>query len=64
MIRGTNTSSGSSSSCRWSDEKSPWSADGQLVDPNFGTGVVKVTPAHDPNDYATGAATGWNRSTS
>ena len=24
------------------------------VDPNFGTGVVKVTPAHDPNDYAVG----------
>jgi valyl-tRNA synthetase len=24
------------------------------VDPSFGTGVVKVTPAHDPNDYAVG----------
>ncbi|NDB99234.1 MAG: valine--tRNA ligase, partial [Betaproteobacteria bacterium] len=24
------------------------------VDPNFGTGVVKVTPAHDFNDYAVG----------
>jgi valyl-tRNA synthetase len=23
-----------------------------LVDPKFGTGCVKVTPAHDPNDYA------------
>jgi valyl-tRNA synthetase len=22
------------------------------VDPKFGTGVVKITPAHDPNDYA------------
>jgi valyl-tRNA synthetase len=22
-----------------------------FVDPEFGTGVVKVTPAHDPNDY-------------
>lgn len=22
-----------------------------LVDPEFGTGMVKVTPAHDPNDY-------------
>lgn len=32
----------------------PIIADGQLVDMNFGTGVVKVTPAHDPNDYATG----------
>ena len=25
-----------------------------LVDPEFGTGVVKVTPAHDLNDYETG----------
>jgi valyl-tRNA synthetase len=24
------------------------------VDKAFGTGVVKVTPAHDPNDYAVG----------
>ena len=24
------------------------------VDANFGTGAVKVTPAHDPNDYAIG----------
>lgn len=24
------------------------------VDPEFGTGVVKVTPGHDPNDYAMG----------
>jgi valyl-tRNA synthetase len=23
-----------------------------FVDPKFGTGVVKVTPAHDPNDFA------------
>jgi valyl-tRNA synthetase len=23
----------------------------EFVDPEFGTGVVKVTPAHDPNDY-------------
>ena len=29
-------------------------ADGQLVNPEFGTGCVKVTPAHDPNDYQTG----------
>ena len=26
------------------------------VDANFGTGFVKVTPAHDPNDYAMGQA--------
>ncbi len=32
----------------------PIIADGILVDPSFGTGVVKVTPAHDPNDYAAG----------
>jgi valyl-tRNA synthetase len=25
-----------------------------LVDPDFGTGAVKVTPAHDPNDYEMG----------
>jgi valyl-tRNA synthetase len=25
-----------------------------FVDPKFGTGVVKLTPAHDPNDYAAG----------
>jgi valyl-tRNA synthetase len=30
----------------------PVIADGKLVDPTFGTGAVKVTPAHDPNDYA------------
>ncbi len=34
--------------------KIPIIADGILVDPKFGTGVVKVTPAHDHNDYATG----------
>ncbi|MCG2712984.1 MAG: valine--tRNA ligase [Candidatus Omnitrophica bacterium] len=26
----------------------------EFVDPKFGTGAVKVTPAHDPNDYAIG----------
>lgn len=26
----------------------------EYVDREFGTGVVKVTPAHDPNDYAVG----------
>jgi len=26
----------------------------EFVDPNFGTGAVKVTPAHDPNDFAIG----------
>ncbi len=26
----------------------------EFVDPEFGTGVVKVTPAHDPNDFEIG----------
>ena len=34
------------------DRLIPIIADDILVDPKFGTGVVKVTPAHDPNDYA------------
>jgi len=32
----------------------PIIADGMLADPELGTGCVKVTPAHDPNDYACG----------
>lgn len=36
------------------DRLIPVIADSELVDPKFGTGVVKVTPAHDPNDFATG----------
>eukprot|EP01117_Protostelium_nocturnum_P006820 TRINITY_DN2451_c0_g1_i2.p1 TRINITY_DN2451_c0_g1~~TRINITY_DN2451_c0_g1_i2.p1 ORF type:complete len:1087 (+),score=407.29 TRINITY_DN2451_c0_g1_i2:115-3261(+) len=36
------------------DRKIPVIADGMLVDPEFGTGAVKVTPAHDPNDFACG----------
>ncbi|HLW65770.1 MAG TPA: valine--tRNA ligase [Gemmataceae bacterium] len=32
----------------------PIIADKDLVDPKLGTGCVKVTPAHDPNDYACG----------
>jgi valyl-tRNA synthetase len=32
----------------------PIIADAQLVSMEFGTGVVKVTPAHDFNDYQTG----------
>ncbi len=34
--------------------KIPIIADGLLVDPKFGTGVVKVTPAHDRYDNACG----------
>ena len=36
------------------DRLIPIIADAILVDPKFGTGCVKVTPAHDPNDYACG----------
>jgi len=36
------------------DREIPIILDSVLVDMNFGTGAVKVTPAHDPNDYATG----------
>ncbi|MFZ5803910.1 MAG: valine--tRNA ligase [Acidobacteriota bacterium] len=36
------------------DRRIPIIADAELVDPSFGTGAVKVTPAHDPNDFATG----------
>jgi len=32
----------------------PVIADPILVDPKFGTGAVKVTPAHDPNDFESG----------
>jgi valyl-tRNA synthetase len=32
----------------------PIIADDVLVDPQFGTGCVKVTPGHDPNDYEFG----------
>jgi len=36
------------------DRRIPVIADAILVDPTFGTGAVKVTPAHDFNDFATG----------
>ncbi|MEM1417560.1 MAG: class I tRNA ligase family protein, partial [Myxococcota bacterium] len=36
------------------DRRIPVICDAELVDMEFGTGVVKVTPAHDPNDFATG----------
>ncbi|KAK9477063.1 tRNA synthetases class I-domain-containing protein [Lipomyces japonicus] len=32
----------------------PIITDAEAVDMEFGTGAVKITPAHDPNDYATG----------
>ncbi|AFE10628.1 valyl-tRNA synthetase [Corallococcus coralloides DSM 2259] len=36
------------------DREIPVIADAELVNMEFGTGVVKVTPAHDFNDYQTG----------
>jgi valyl-tRNA synthetase len=36
------------------DRTFPIVTDAVLVDPKFGTGAVKVTPAHDFNDFATG----------
>ncbi len=36
------------------DREIPIVADAELVNMEFGTGVVKVTPAHDFNDYQTG----------
>ena len=36
------------------DRTVPIIGDAILVDPKFGTGAVKVTPAHDFNDFATG----------
>ncbi len=32
----------------------PIITDAELVDMDFGTGAVKITPAHDPNDFAAG----------
>lgn len=39
------------------DREIPVIAD-DFVDPEFGTGAVKVTPAHDPNDFAIGGRHG------
>jgi len=36
------------------ERRIPIVTDAILVDPKFGTGAVKVTPAHDWNDFATG----------
>lgn len=36
------------------DKKIPIVTDAEAVDMEFGTGAVKITPAHDMNDYSTG----------
>ena len=43
--------------CRWWVRKSLLCAD-DYVDMEFGTGVVKITPAHDPNDFEVGTRHG------
>jgi valyl-tRNA synthetase len=36
------------------DRRIPIVTDAIVVDMAFGTGAVKITPAHDPNDYEVG----------
>lgn len=36
------------------DRRLPIITDAEAVDMAFGTGAVKMTPAHDPNDYEVG----------
>ncbi|KAL0213833.1 hypothetical protein P9112_006017 [Eukaryota sp. TZLM1-RC] len=38
----------------FSGRELPIITDSELVDPEFGTGCVKITPAHDPNDFEVG----------
>eukprot|EP01059_Diplonema_ambulator_P035675 TRINITY_DN8501_c0_g1_i1.p1 TRINITY_DN8501_c0_g1~~TRINITY_DN8501_c0_g1_i1.p1 ORF type:complete len:1052 (+),score=443.31 TRINITY_DN8501_c0_g1_i1:270-3425(+) len=40
--------------CPFRNESIPIVLDDKLVNMEFGTGVVKVTPAHDPNDFECG----------
>ncbi|CAM9440853.1 unnamed protein product, partial [Laminaria digitata] len=42
----------------FSDRKVPIILDSVLVDMAFGTGAVKITPAHDPNDFECGRRNG------
>lgn len=38
----------------FNNRRIPIVTDAELVDMSFGTGAVKITPAHDPNDYECG----------
>nr|CCM17709.1 valyl-tRNA synthetase, putative [Leishmania guyanensis] len=40
--------------CPFRDAVIPVVLDATLVDMSFGTGAVKITPAHDPNDFESG----------
>jgi valyl-tRNA synthetase len=42
------------------DRRAPFVAD-EVVEPQFGTGLVKVTPAHDPADFEIGERHGLER---
>ncbi|KAG8344089.1 valyl-tRNA synthetase [Trypanosoma vivax] len=44
--------------CPFRDETIPLVLDSILVDISFGTGAVKITPAHDPNDFEAGVRHG------
>ena len=41
--------------CPFRDAQIPIITDPVLVEMGFGTGAVKITPAHDPNDFESGA---------
>lgn len=43
------------------DRKMVIVGDAELVDMNFGTGAVKITPAHDPNDFKCGEKNGLDK---
>eukprot|EP00796_Vickermania_ingenoplastis_P006059 gene6060-4359_t len=40
--------------CPFRDDTIPIVLDAELVEMEFGTGAVKITPAHDPNDFESG----------
>ncbi|OQS06811.1 valyl-tRNA synthetase [Thraustotheca clavata] len=47
----------------FSNEQLPIVLDAELVNPELGTGVVKITPAHDANDFACGQRHGLTEPT-
>ena len=53
MMKDTQTLVGKEVELPLTDRTIPIIAD-PYVDKEFGTGVVKITPAHDPNDFEVG----------
>lgn len=49
--------------CPFRDAEIPIVLDATLVDMEFGTGAVKITPAHDPNDFECGRRHGLEQIT-